>query len=200
MQRFLAGNKLFASATKNGERIMKNSRLITICFCVGTLSGCVMNDDNYRGYQSVVYETNHGYPDNYNMIINNGSRYGYNYESSETTKQVTVPDSYHVGAYHSPASAKNKDTSWVSDQNPGGYTIQIAEDEKPSQVAKKLYQLPKNDRTAEIQSQRGGKVYYKGLYGSYSTQEEAQKALSALPDEIKQGAGVRKWGSVQNNE
>lgn len=176
--------------------------LLTICFCAGTLSGCVIMDDQYRGYQSATYDANQGYPANYSVYMNSGSSYtyGYDYGSSESTKQVTVPDSYHVGAYHSPPSAKNKDSTWVSNQNPGGYTIQIAEDEKPSMVAKQLYQLPKNDRTAEIQSQRGGKTYYKGLYGSYNSEEEAQKALSTLPDDIKQKAGIKKWGSVQNNE
>lgn len=181
---------------------MKKVHLLTICLCVSSLSACVMNDDNYSGYQSVIYDARQTSPANYNVIMNNGASYGYgyNYDNPESIKQVTVPDSYHVGAYHSPATARDKDTTWVSNQNPGGYTIQIAEDEKPSQVAKKLYQLPKNDRTAEIQSQRGGRVYYKGLYGSYNSEEDAQKALSALPDGIKQGAGVKKWGSVQNNE
>ena len=94
---------------------------------------------------------------------------------------MTVPDSYYVGAYHSPTSHKDVDRNWVNSQNPQGYTIEVAEGERPAQVAGKLYKLPKNDRRAQIKYNKNGKTYYKGVYGSYNNYEDAQKALNNLP-------------------
>ncbi len=75
----------------------------------------------------------------------------------------------------------------------------MADGEKASQVAQTLYKAPKNDRMAQIKYQRNGKDYYKGLYGSYDSPEAAQKALDALPPDIKQGAGIKNWSNVQGN-
>lgn len=173
---------------------MKKLRLLVISLSAGCLSACntTTNETVYTAYQPYKYEDMQYYTQTYS----GGADYsGENYPREE----VTVPDSYHVGAYHSPTRAKDRDKNWVSSQNPQGYTIMIAEDEKPSKVAGKLYQLPKNDRMAEIKYQRDGKNYYQGVYGSYSSQEEAQKALDALPAEVKQQAGVKNWNSVQSN-
>ena len=79
------------------------------------------------------------------------------------------------------------------------YTIELADGDKASEVANTLYKAPKNDRMAEIKYQKDGKTYYKGVYGSYPSLEAAQQALTTLPDEIKQKAGVQTWGSVQQN-
>jgi septal ring-binding cell division protein DamX len=125
-----------------------------------------------------------------------GSDFGY----QPTQKaEVEVPESYYVGPSHSPVSFKDKDNEWVRSQNPQGYTVEVADDEKASKVAGKLYKLPKNDRMAQIRYQRGGKGYYKGIYGSYDSQEAAQKAMSALPEDVRAGAAVKNWGSVQGN-
>lgn len=52
---------------------------------------------------------------------------------------------------------------------------------------------------AQVKYYQNGKTHYKGLYGTYDSQEAAQKALESLPPEIKQGAGIKDWGSVQGN-
>jgi septal ring-binding cell division protein DamX len=117
----------------------------------------------------------------------------------QSSQGVVVPDSYHVGEYHSPVSFKDRDKGWVSSQNPQGYTIELADDQKASKVAQKLYKAPKNDRMAQVRYQKNGKPYYKGVYGTYNSPEAAQKALDQLPAELKQGAGVKSWGSVQEN-
>lgn len=122
----------------------------------------------------------------------------YNSDSYERAN-VTLPDSYHVGTTHSPTRAKDIDKRWVNEQNPQGYTILIADDERAATVAKKLYLLPKKDRMAEVKYQRNGKNYYQGVYGSYNSQQDAQAALDSLPPEIKQQAGVKAWNSVQSN-
>lgn len=169
-------------------------KLIGIGVCALSLSSCMVNDDNYTSYQSYTYDQYQLYPQGDYRVGN----YGYQ-NPPRSHGGVTVPDSYHVGEYHSPVSFKDRDRNWVSSQNPQGYTIEVAEGDKASLVAQKLYKTPKNDRMAQIKYQRNGKAYYKGLYGTYDSPEAAQKALEALPPEIKQGAGIKNWGSVQNN-
>jgi hypothetical protein len=173
---------------------MNTIKLIVVGICTVSLSSCMMYDDNYSSsatYQTYTYDPSQLYQDNYRF-----NSYSYHGQASQT---VSVPESYHVGAYHSPVSFKDRDRTWVNSQNPQGYTIEVADGEKASQVAQKLYKAPKNDRMAQVQYQRDGKPYYKGLYGTYDSAESAQKALDALPPEIKQGAGVKNWGSVQGN-
>lgn len=96
-------------------------------------------------------------------------------------------------------SHKDIDRNWVNEQNPNHFTIQVDESEKAAQVASKLQKAPKGDRMAEIKAYREGKTFYKGVYGSYNNYDEAQKALNNLPDDIKQGASVKHWGSIQEN-
>jgi hypothetical protein len=173
-----------------------NIKFLVIGICTINLSSCMMSDESFNTtYTSYTYDSNHMYPQYYSSGYYGGN-YGYKNQSSQP---VSVPDSYHVGAYHSPVSFKDRDKTWVSSQNPQGYTIEVADDEKASKVAGKLYKAPKSDRRAQVKYQRDGKEYYKGLYGTYDSPEAAQKALDALPPEIKQGAGVKNWGSVQGN-
>lgn len=163
-------------------------------FCVINLTSCgVYEDKEYLTYQPYSYANYQFYStqDNYRMNY-------YTYDD-QSNKGVVVPESYHVGQSHSPASFKDRDRTWVNSQNPQGYTIEVADDEQATTVAQKLYQAPKNDRMAQVKYFRDGKTYYKGLYGSYNNAEEAQKALDALPPEIKKNSGIKNWGGVQNN-
>lgn len=178
---------------------MKNNiKFLAVGLCTLGMSSCGVYEDR----SDIVYETAV-----YSSVPSNTYIYGqgyyrmnnYNDENYPAQEGVSVPETYHVGAYHSPVSFKDRDRTWVSSQNPQGYTIEIADDEKAAQVAQKLYKAPKNDRMAQVKYQRNGKAYYKGLYGTYDSPEAAQKALDALPAEIKQGAGVKNWGAVQGN-
>ena len=169
-------------------------KAIVLGFCTVGLSSCMVYDDNLAGnYQTYAYNDNQLYP----KMDYSSSNAGYQYQLSEGA--VRVPDSYHVGEFHSPVSFKDRDKTWVTGQNPQAYTIELADGEKASQVAQKLYKTPKNDRMAQIKYQRNGKDYYKGVYGTYPDAQSAQKALEGLPEDIKKGAGVKNWGSVQNN-
>lgn len=170
---------------------------LALGLCTISLSSCMVYENqassNYRSYYS--YDPTPMYTAGvYNYRLNN-----YNDSANPPTQAVSVPDSYHVGEYHSPVSFKERDSNWVSSQSPQAYTIEIADGEKASQVAQKLYKAPKSDRMAQVKYQRNGKSYYKGVYGSYNNAADAQKALDALPPEIKQGAGVKSWGSVQGS-
>jgi septal ring-binding cell division protein DamX len=168
-------------------------------FCALGISSCMMEDSTSR---NLVYPAYPSYDNRqfYNQgnldMVNYSDNYKYN-EAYESKQSVVVPDSYHVGEMHSPVSFRDRDQTWVSGQNPQAYTIELAEGDKASQVAQVLYKAPKNDRMAQIKYEQGGKEYYRGVYGSYHSAEEAQKALDALPADIKGRASVKNWRSVQ---
>lgn len=174
------------------------TKFIAVGLCTIILSSCMVYEENsYPGYQSYTYDSSQLYPpNNYQTSNYQMSYYG---SQNHQGQGVSVPDSYHVGEYHSPVSFKDRDRNWVSSQNPQGYTIEVADDPKASKVAQKLYKAPKSDRMAQVKYQQDGKEHYKGLYGTYDSAEAAQKAFDALPQDIKQGAGVKSWGSVQGN-
>lgn len=171
-------------------------RLVAIAGIAGSLCACFPNEQQAGGhYQAygwrgqVIYPENYeGYPGDY--------RYG---DVQQEKKQVIVPETYHVGSYHSPARAKDRDRNWVQSQNPGGYTIELATGSKASQVAGKLHKAPKSNRRAQVKYQQNGQAYYKGVYGSYSSYQAAQQALNNLPDDVRQGAQIKSWGSVQGD-
>ncbi len=168
-------------------------QVISVSLCVLNLSSCMLNEQSSSGnYVPYGYQNSDLYPEGYENV----STYQ---EPVFKQTNVVVPESYHVGAYHSPTPPRDMDKNWVQTQNPQGYTIEIANDEKAAHVAGALQKAPKSERMAEVKYQNKGKAYYKGLYGSYDSQEAAQQALSALPDELKQEAGIKTWGSVQNN-
>ena len=174
-----------------GNVMLNHSRILSIFLCVSGLSACTTDNPplDYRNVQTYTYTASPLYPEGYEGTVYT--------ELPAEKSPVEVPDTYHVGAFHSPTAHKDMDRDWVNNQNAQGYTIELGEDEKAAQVANTLYKAPKNERTAEIKYQHNGKTYYKGLYGTYPSYEEAQKALNTLPADVKQKAGVKNWGSVQ---
>lgn len=169
---------------------LKQSCLLSLL--LAGLSACTQyNQENYRAYTAQSYEEVNYYP----AAFSNETVYD-SYQSG--SKGVHVPESFHVGSYRSPVKAKIRDHQWIQQQSAQGYTIELADDQKASYVAEKLSHTPKTDRMAEIKYNREGKIYYKGIYGTYSTQEEAQRALSGLPETIKKDASIRQWREVQN--
>ena len=174
--------------------MLTKTKIVGLSLCAVSLSACMMGggQGGNSDYQSYNYENTPLYPEGYESTAVYDDRMG-----AGPGKDVVVPESYHVGAMQSPISPKNLDKSWVNSQNPMAYTIQIASDEQASRVASTLQKAPKSERMAEVKSQRNGKTNYIGLYGSYPSSEAAQQALNALPEDIKQGAGITSWGSVQ---
>ncbi len=170
-----------------------NKKCLLTVIALMNLSSCMVYEDRSQVYPTYTYDNRGLYPNaSYGM-----SSYGSAPVAEE--RRVSVPDSYHVGEYHSPVSFKDRDRDWVANQNPQGYTIEVAEGDKASQVANALQSTPKNDRMAQIKSNRNGQNYYQGVYGSYSDRESAQKALEALPADLKQKAMVKDWSSIQNS-
>lgn len=176
--------------------MLDKTKLLSLCLCISGLASCTTNDSatTYTDYQVYSYSnTTQYYPQGYDNM---------NYYSDAAPverKAVEVPETYHVGAYHSPTSHTDVDKAWVNSQNAKGYTIELADGDKPSDVANTLQKAPKAERTAEIKYQQGGKTYYKGVYGTYPNYEAAQKALNTLPEDVKQKAGIKNWSSVQNS-
>jgi septal ring-binding cell division protein DamX len=175
---------------KNSGDAMSNSfKYAGIIISICSLGACSMY--NPSGYNSSPY--NQGtelYPEGYE---NTG-----NYSDYPGPKQpVSVPESYHVNAYHAPAMSKDVDHQWVSGQNATAYTIEVAEGEQPAEVASALMKTPKSDRSAQIKYQQGDTTRYKGIYGSYKTMQDAEIALQKLPDDVKARAQIKSFGSVQ---
>jgi hypothetical protein len=173
-----------------------NARHIGLLIITTGLAGCVSyNPHGYTDYNSYVYKGEPIYPESYD----DGSYPSYSQEPTVIKKEVQVPNSYHVGPMHSPVSFKDQDKNWVNGQNPQNYTIELADDTKPSQVANKIYKAPKTERSAQVQYEQQGQARYRGLYGTYSSYEAAQQALSNLPTDLKEGARVKNWGTIQTH-
>lgn len=178
------------------------TQTFSISICAFSLSACMIDGTNttYDYHHPLPQQSTLLYPDSYETV---GM---YNTEpvitdTTSTTEQhnVVVPESYHVGAYRAPTTSKDADRTWVTSQNPQGYTIELASGDKAASVASVLYKAPKKEHMAEVKYQHGGKTYYRGLYGSYTSYEAAQQTLNALPDEIKKNAGIKTWNSIQGS-
>lgn len=173
--------------------MLTQTRIVCLSLCIVNLPACMTAEHHdYSNSQSYDYRASPLYPEGYDNTVVYSSPY-------ESPKEIMVPESYHVGATQSPITSKDMDKSWVSSQSPMGYTIELADGEKAAHVAGVLEKAPKSEHMAEVKYQRDGKAYYKGLYGTYPNYEAANKALSTLPDDLKQRAGIKTWGSVQQN-
>lgn len=132
--------------------------------------------------------------DHYNNYIPTTSEQGGERNYSAEPRKVTVPDSSFFTGRATPVSHEALDSEWVQQQNPNSYTIEVASDEKPAAVADVLQQIPKLARTAQIQQDNK----YTGVYGSYSSQEEAQSAFNKLPANIRRKAKIKQWEHVRS--
>ncbi|PJD90735.1 MAG: SPOR domain-containing protein [Legionella sp.] len=171
-------------------------RLSCISICILSLSACMLDGTNNSSNfwdSSPDGENNQLYPEGYDTTYTNqSSEYNGSYK---TQKNVVVPQSYHLGVMNTPVASKDEDRQWVDNQNPNGYTIQIADDTKPAPVANQLLKTPKNEHNAEVKSQSGA---YIGLHGSYATREAAEAQLNQLPEEVKQKAQIKNWQTIQH--
>lgn len=181
-----------------------NTKIIAVAISSVALSAC----SNFypTNYTSAFQSTNKNaaiqlYPDGYD----NGGAYAPSPVPKTTSALSPInpvvgsSETYHVSSNMQPQqSFKIRDNSWVKSQNPQGYTIELATDEKAAPVASVLQQAPKNERMAEVKYQQGGKNYYKGVYGTYPSYQAAQQALNNLPENLKQNAGIKTWGSIQS--
>ena len=181
---------------------------LAIITCSVSLTACMMDSENSHNYDpystrpsSMLYPEGYENPLDSTNIYDNTPRphtYTLPNDTTKTSARVVVPESYHVNQIHGPIPVQDVDRSWVSQQNPNHYTIELARDQQASEVASILAKAPKQARTAEVQSNSHGKSYYTGVYGSFANQEEATAAFNNLPDNLKQKARIETWNQVQN--
>lgn len=171
-------------------------KFICISLSIIPLSACMtMNGSgNYNHSQPNEYQMSPLYPEGYeNTVIYSNNPYALPSDLSMSENNTSGKPAA------TPIASKDVDKTWVFTQNPASYTIRVSENEKASQVARTLQNIPKNERTAEVKSQQNGKVIYQGLYGSYPSQDAANNALNQLPQAVKQGATVETWSAVQQS-
>ncbi|KTC99659.1 Sporulation related domain protein [Legionella geestiana] len=156
------------------------------------LGGCVQTGDsmntNYGAYEPSMYQ---GYSSSFTY---------YNTESPGMRMpeaNLVQQPAWTGAAAATPVSSRDVDTAWVQQQNPTGYTIEIADGEKASTVARQLQSAPKADRRAQIRYQNNGKSWYRGVYGSFASREAAENALRNMPPSLQSKASVRRWSDVQ---
>ena len=174
---------------------MNKIRFLIVCLTASGLVSCGSSQQStqYTIYQPYIYQNTKFYPLRDEELENTHR------DEERQRGIVSVPESYHVSAYHSPMPHKNIDRDWVNGQSPRGYTIEIAQSERAAVVAGQLYRVPKTDRMAEVKYYQNGRTYYRGVYGSYASFEDAQRAFNGLPPEIKQGAYIKNWSNIQEN-
>lgn len=184
---------------KKDATMLKSIKIIILSAATCSLSACIYNEGSFDSYQPYRVEKPVNMPP---QTYQNYDEYNYQsqgMERVEPKKQVVVPETYHMSQYQSPQSHKDRDRRWVETQNPQGYTIEVADSDKAHEVAGKLYKAPKSQRMAQVKYHQNGNQQYKGVYGSYSSYEEAQKALTNLPEDVKANAKIRTWSNVQSS-
>lgn len=166
-------------------------KLRQLCLGLGIIaSSLVLSSCGLRGLgpDSDYWLTGFGY-DGYEDHDEQGRKRYY--------RPIKEERGYHLSQGSSPTSHKKRDRGWIHSQNQNHYTIEIDTNEKASHVAKKLYQSPKSQRSAQFKHKVNGKKVYTGVHGSFATREEAEAAMKNLPGEVRGTAKVRTWGGVQ---
>lgn len=116
-------------------------------------------------------------------------------EKIETHDMPDTTTTVHSKQKIQPQTANQNDLNWVRAQSSYAYTIKLAEDPQASKVAKVLHAAPKTNHVAEVPGKRG----YIGVFGSYETREEAERAVKALPASIQQNASITQWQEIQRD-
>lgn len=188
--------------------VNRQKNWLGISLCSMSLCGCVLDGTSSSSWNGTWDNANNeGYfmqamPDEYNNPPVYSESYDTSYHSNfygdngdDQQSKVIVPQSYHVGGIsNTPMTAKEEDKHWVQEKNPSDYTIQVQKNRKPSQVANTLQRMPKNERSVEVRSHSGS---YIGLHGNYRSREAAEAQLNNLPENVKDQATIKNWGTVQ---
>lgn len=183
------------------NRISINKKLVVLTLltttCV-TLSGCELLSDGTTpladGSSALISPPINRQYGNFGGTYSPGGYRGYR------SREVSVPDSTFFEGRTTPVSHKQLDADWARQQNPQNYTIEIANDEKPAQVADTLQKIPKQARVAQIKEETDSKVTYRGVYGSYPDQKAAEEAMKKLPEDVRGQAKVKQWEQLQKNQ
>ncbi len=92
-----------------------------------------------------------------------------------------------------------KREDWVNQQPAGTYTLQLSSLLKEKDIVNFIQKNQLAADAAYIRVVIKGTTRYNALYGSYSTYEEAKKAINSLPGNLSKGKPwVRNFGILQN--
>lgn len=205
------------------KTLASSSLLISLCILQGCSSddfanGSASTPDVNRQYNpSSNQNVNQQY--NYNQSMqkdvrsmpgDNGASPEYNQngpidnssQQSITLDKNSIPTATNSSDYNRANTVhvvpKQSDIEWVKSQQANGYTIQMGSNPNRAKVAYSLFKGPKSARSAQFGYKDQQQKVYTGVYGSYKTKEEAQKAFDSLPAEVKQSATVQQWQQVQS--
>ena len=88
--------------------------------------------------------------------------------------------------------------SWVLEQNPEHYTLQIMSFSQELGIAKALSKVQSRESFFYFKYKKDGKIWYRLAYGAYPDREAAVAASKALPKELgKVNPWIRRVGDVQ---
>lgn len=170
--------------------------ILTLAAVSFSISGCILTQPEYHDYT---------YPENYDESMYGAVGNDYRTQQREvSTSPIYQPryqkipsqqKTYQFSKRSGPRSHKDRDAEWVTSQPGSNYTIEVGSGENAANVARLLHKSPKSQRRAQVRLQNSDN--YTGLIGSYSSEAEAQKALSELPDEVKSKAKVNRWNNVK---
>jgi DamX protein len=92
------------------------------------------------------------------------------------------------------------DEGWLLGQAPENYTVQLfgSHDRQAAERFKETHRV--KDRLATYRTNRDGKDWYVVVTGSYTSRDAAQRAIQALPAEVKRNnPWPRNLASVQDS-
>lgn len=123
-------------------------------------------------------------------------------ETKAVTQQevVKVPEPTAKSEARAEPTAKGgvKRESWIMEQNPGHYILQIMAFSQESGVTKTLAKIPAKDMFAYYKFKKDGQIWYRLAYGIYPDRKTADAAIAGLPKELgKVNPWVRRIGEVQ---
>lgn len=104
----------------------------------------------------------------------------------------SVPENVHEVQVSIPQG----DDVWISQQASTAYTIELVDDISPTLIANQFLQTPQSEHHAQFRYLKNGTTHYKGIYGSFNTEEDAQAAMQALPAQLKSQARIIQFGRL----
>lgn len=121
-------------------------------------------------------------------------------DEAHRPKSAEPKKRYHGAPLPARTPAGSKDAAWIALQNPEHYTLHLAGSyDLPSLMVVASYVVNQSDVAYYVVDIRD-KNWFTLIYGSYETEQLAQKALRDLPGDVKKWSPlVRKFAEVQES-
>jgi type IV pilus assembly protein PilF len=120
------------------------------------------------------------------------------YERISPTEPVTVDPG--VAAVTTSTDDSFKRGNWVRAQDPQHYTVELFASQNELAMAYFRDQYDLSGELAYFAAQRRNATWYLLVLGSFPDRQQAEKVISRLPEELRNGAArVRRFGDIQQN-